>query len=113
MTPIAEVDVGGGRTAWLKLEIFDPTGSHKGRSAQWLADGLKQRSATRAVIMSSGNMANAMAYYPRGARLMLEIITDALSPREFRDHLSAYPHVNLHVVDRPDANGSHMVARRE
>lgn len=112
ITPLAEIQLGS-IPIILKLESHTRPGSHKGRPFPIIAKQLIDNGVRHALLMSSGNSAEALAYYTRDYHIELTIITDALSPREFQVRLREYKHVNLEVVNNPDKNGSHMDARRK
>src|SRR6266404_2604746 len=112
MTPIAEIMIGT-MPLILKLEQYTPSGSHKDRFAQMIARHLRIRGVRQAFMLSSGNAGIGMAHHTQDDDLDLFVITDTLSPREFRDRLRDYRHVQLEVVDKPDEHGSHMAARLE
>jgi len=111
-TPFVEARVGS-VPVMLKLESYTHPGSHKGRAAKLIASDLIEKDTRQALLLSSGNMADGMAYYTRGKDIKLVVVTDVLSPREFHSKLRQYPHVDLRIVNCPDASGSHLTARRQ
>lgn len=111
-TPFVEIMIDS-VPVMLKLESYTPPGSHKGRAARLIANDLIAQAVRQALLLSSGNMADAMAYYTRDTDIELIVITDMLSPQEFHSKLRQYPHVDLRIVDCPDASGSHLAARHQ
>jgi cysteine synthase len=110
MTPVAEIMIGT-MPVTLKLEEYNASGSHKDRFAWIIVRHLRETGVRQAVMLSSGNAAIGVAHHTQDEKIELTIITDTLSPREFRQKLLSYHHVRLEVVNQPDANGSHMEAR--
>jgi cysteine synthase A len=102
----------------LKLEKDNPSGSHKYRPAEKLAQNLYHRgiigngNETLFVMPSSGNAARAFAHCTVGMNVKLLVVTDVLSPREQPLSLTRYQHVEIEVINSPDETGSHVRARR-
>lgn len=112
MTPMVPVDVFG-ELVLAKMEKFNPSGSHKDRPARLIVRSLLRSGNLpgRLIVSSSGNFANAVAYHTQGEGVGLTVVTDVLSPPAFAALLRTYPHVDVRVVDNPDASGSHLAAR--
>ena len=103
------------------MEQFNPSGSHKDRPGKLITSSLRQTGRFAPSggkkptfgVLSSFNFANAIAFYTVDDHGELVVVTDLLSSPESRAALRAYPHVRLKVVNKPDASGSHVHARRD
>ena len=116
-TPLVQRQICGW-PVWLKLEKENPAGSHKDRPtllfvAFLLLHGWIGRKPMVLIISSSGNCARALAFYTTGLGVKLIVVTDALSPVEQIESLRAFPHVEVVVINDPDATGSHAIARKK
>jgi len=119
LTPVSSLYVGG-TPFFLKREDLTPSGSHKHRAAAGLIARWKYTGRVRAasaaavhyVVSSSGNAAFALALQTVDTNVRLRVVTDTLSPSELIARLSGFCHVDVEVVDDPDASGSHVAARK-
>ena len=116
VTPLMELDLGPGLGYVLaKLEMYNPSGSHKDRPGRLITGALRHngllKPGARLLVPSSGNFAGSIAYHTATDRVEVVTITDVLSPVEFRDRLRNYPHVRVEVVNDPNETGSHLKAR--
>lgn len=102
----------------------DPASSHKDYPVRaWTSSphgkGILGGGVWLLVISSSGNAAYAVAkatrpFARRGAgRARLVVFTDVLSPTEMAERLRTdFDHVEVIVINDPDASGSHAAARQ-
>ena len=65
---------------WLKREDLSPDGSHKGRSAELMLEGMVARGQSAAVISSSGNAALALARRASAHGVRLLALVSPLTP---------------------------------
>jgi cysteine synthase len=100
---------------------YDSSSSHKDYPVRaWIdspaGKAILKRGRWVIVISSSGNAAYALAkrtkrFAERGGRLV--VFSDVLSPPEMLERLTTdFTHVEVHIIDDPDASGSHAAARQ-
>lgn len=116
-TPLRRVEVTVQRTTypiWLKLEMHNPAGSVKYRTALGLLAALDRRQAlgpaTRLVESSSGNLGVALAQIAQTAGWRFTAVVDPKTPPPLRE-LMASRGADLVMVDEVDDRGGYLLNR--
>lgn len=111
-TPLETIQVMGCKCG-VKLEQFYVPGSHKGRVGEPIATQLQLKGVEKAIVSSSGNFAESIAFYTQNLPISIRCVTDVLSSGIMMKRLQSYSHVELVVINQPDEGGSHLQARLE
>ena len=88
-TPLLPVEYEG-RTAWLKLESLNPTGSYKDRGSAVLLSQLAARGVLEAVEDSSGNAGASFAAYAARAGVRARVFVPESASGPKRSQIEAY-----------------------
>ncbi|AVT28843.1 hypothetical protein C6361_04270 [Plantactinospora sp. BC1] len=105
---------GGEHPLWLKLELFNPTGSIKYRTAVGLVAALDAERplapGTQVVESTSGNLGLALARVLSLLHCHLTVVVDPKVPATVRDRLRAEGAV-VAPVDERDTHGGYLLTR--
>ncbi len=114
-TPLEFVEFDGW---WIGFKLEN---SHKIRAAKFVVEWLLQQGqvtrtkeavAKKVAMSSSCNAADGVAMHLSGTNAELHVFTDVLTGLPMREKIDRWPQVRLHVIDEPDATGSHAKARQ-
>jgi 2,3-diaminopropionate biosynthesis protein SbnA len=116
-TPIERIGLlidGKSRSAYLKLEGFNPGGSIKDRTAQGLLQSLEAtgqlRAGGRLVESSSGNLAISLAMLARDRGYQFTAVVDPTMTAENMRRLHSLG-AEMSVVESPDQSGGYLLSR--